>query len=340
MQQHVHAADTEHRAVEVVAVEGVVVEAAAGGGVLIDGVAVVFDQILRGGDEVARCAAGRIADHIFRGGRTHVHHQLDDVARGAELPVLPGRSDLAEHVFVEVTLGVAVGHVDVVELINDVRQQVGRGHHEEGVLHVVGVGRTTLAIGSPPMPECLHEGEHVVAHRLKHLLWRNFLEARPAKLVLAGREHRLVDGLLGAGGLVLLERVQLVEALDEEQVGELFDDGKRVRDAPGPHRVPNLVHLGLEFTRDHGCSSPVFIESSNDTMIQPSDRRRGSIRFFRVSASDSCPGIRPQTWLDLIIGDVRRLTVLVEFPVFLRILVGRVPDRLLKEVGHRTSGVR
>jgi len=50
--------------------------------------------------------------------RGHVHHQLDDVARGAELPVLPGGVDLAEHVLVEIALGVAVGHVDAVELVD------------------------------------------------------------------------------------------------------------------------------------------------------------------------------------------------------------------------------
>ena len=43
VQQHVHAADAQHGVVEVVAVEGALVEAAAGGGVLVDGVAVVLD---------------------------------------------------------------------------------------------------------------------------------------------------------------------------------------------------------------------------------------------------------------------------------------------------------
>ena len=101
-------------------------------------------QVLRGGDEEARRAAGRIADHVLGRGRGHVHHQLDDVARGAELAVLPGGGDLAEHVFVEVALGVAVGHVDAVELIDHVGQHAGRGHHEERVLHVVGVGAAAL----------------------------------------------------------------------------------------------------------------------------------------------------------------------------------------------------
>ncbi len=90
VQQHVHAADAQHGVVEVVAVEGALVEAAAGGGGLVDGVAVVLDEVLGGGDQEARRAAGRVADHVLGRGCGHVHHQLDDVARRAELPVLPG----------------------------------------------------------------------------------------------------------------------------------------------------------------------------------------------------------------------------------------------------------
>ena len=55
--------------------------------------------------------------------RGHLHHQLDDVARRAELAVLPGAGDLAEHVLVEVALGVAVLHRDVVDHVHDLGQQ-------------------------------------------------------------------------------------------------------------------------------------------------------------------------------------------------------------------------
>ena len=107
------------------------------------------------------------------------------------------------------------------------------------------------AVAVPVLPEGLDEGEHLVAHRLEHLLRGGLLEARPAEIVLVGGEDRLLDGLAGAGGLALLERVQLVEPLDEEQVGELLDDRERVRDAAGPHRVPDAVDLGFEFAGDH-----------------------------------------------------------------------------------------
>ena len=42
----------------------------------------------------------------------------------------------------------------------------------------------------------------------------------------------------------------------EEQVGELLDDRERIRNTARPHRVPDLVDLGLEFTRDHDFVSP------------------------------------------------------------------------------------
>ena len=198
-------------------------------------------------------AAGRIADDGLRGGRGHVHHQPDDVARRAKLPVLPGGGDLAEHVLVEVALGVAVGHVDVVELVDDVGQHAGRGHHEEGVLHVMGVRRSL--VGAPRLTDGLDEGEHAVAHRLEHPLRRKLLEARPPQRVLAGVEQRLLDRAAGAGGPVLFAGVQLVEALDEEQVGELLDDRERVRDAAGPHGVPDSVDLGLQLAGDHDSPS-------------------------------------------------------------------------------------
>ena len=76
---------------------------------------VVLAQVLAGGHEEAAGAARRIADHVLRRRRGHLDHQPDDVARRAELAVLPGGGDLAEHVLVEVALGVAVLHRHVVD---------------------------------------------------------------------------------------------------------------------------------------------------------------------------------------------------------------------------------
>ena len=83
----------------------------------------VLAQILAGGDEKPSRAAGRIADHVARLRRGHLDHEPDDVARRAELAVLPGGGDLAEHVLVEVALGVAVLHRHLVDHVHDLREQ-------------------------------------------------------------------------------------------------------------------------------------------------------------------------------------------------------------------------
>jgi hypothetical protein len=45
--------------------------------------------------------------------------------------------------------------------------------------------------------------------------------------------------------------VDLVQPLDEEQVGELLDDGERIGDAAGPEGVPDAVDFGFDFACDH-----------------------------------------------------------------------------------------
>gem|GEM_PF-5446408 len=53
LQQHVHLSDTQHGAVEITAVWSALVEATAGGIVTVDGIAVLFDQVLGCCDEKA-----------------------------------------------------------------------------------------------------------------------------------------------------------------------------------------------------------------------------------------------------------------------------------------------
>ena len=72
-------------------------------------------QVLARRDQEARRTAGRVADDVGGLGRGEFHHQLDDVTRRAELSVLSGGGDLAEHVLVDVALGVAFLHRHCVE---------------------------------------------------------------------------------------------------------------------------------------------------------------------------------------------------------------------------------
>jgi len=52
-------------------------------------------------------------------------------------------------------------------------------------------------------------------------------------------------------GFVFFVRVQLVEALDEKEEGQLFDDGQRVGHTTRPKGVPYLVNLGSDGAIQH-----------------------------------------------------------------------------------------
>ena len=100
VQQHVHAADAEHRVVEVEAVEKLMVEVTREFGVAKN-LRMALAQIFARRDEKTRRAAGRIAHDVRRLRRDHLDHQPDDVTRRAELAVLAGGRDLGEHVLVQ-----------------------------------------------------------------------------------------------------------------------------------------------------------------------------------------------------------------------------------------------
>ena len=85
--------------------------------------------------------------------------------------------------------------------------------------------------------------------------------------------------------LVLLAGVQLVQTLDEQQVGELLDDGERIRDAAGPHGVPDSVDLGLQLTGDHDSISLVSIESSNRPDLELKPLRGYPARWWSPGAT-------------------------------------------------------
>jgi hypothetical protein len=93
-----------HGVVEIKAVEHMVVKVLAQLGV-VQNVRLTLAQHLARRHQKPRRAARRVADHVFGLRRGEFHHQADDVARRAELAVLPGAGDLAQHVFVNVALG-------------------------------------------------------------------------------------------------------------------------------------------------------------------------------------------------------------------------------------------
>ena len=150
------------------------------------------------------------------------------MARRAELAVLPGSRDLAEHIFINVALGVAVVHLHRIELVDDLGEQRCRRDGVARLLHVpadVAAARDLLA----------QEWEDVLVDDLEHLLRLEGLEARPAQIfvgaparVLALWKNAPLQRLLQHRRLALLDRLQLVEPLDEKQIGDLLHDAERI----------------------------------------------------------------------------------------------------------------
>ena len=195
-------------------------------------------------------------------GCDQLHHRRDDVARRAELAVLAGGGDLRQHVLVDVALGVAVAHVELVELVDDLGEQRRARDLEAGIAHVARIGRAVAV-------ERAEEREDVLVDDAEHLARLEMLEARPAQvlvglaaLVLALREDAPLHRLAERGGLALLQLLHLVEALDEDQVGDLLDHLERIGEPARPEVVPDAVDLVAQFTRQHSRLASVCGRSS------------------------------------------------------------------------------
>ncbi len=240
------------------------------------------DDVLIGPQQKAAGTAGRIGDAVAELRLHQVGHQLDDVARGAELAVLAGGGDLGEEHLVDIALDILKGLAlllrvllhdleDLVDGLHGLHQQRRFGDDEHGVLHVVG----EVGLGAVHV---LEEGEDLALHMLEHLLGLHALELAPAQGALVDFMHLGINlafvglflgvvfpcfsavfrryplpfefggvGLAGKFGIGLLFLVQLVETLHEQQIGDLLDGGERVGDAAGPELVPELVDLASEF---------------------------------------------------------------------------------------------
>ncbi len=92
------------------------------------------------GDKEATRTAGWVANQVVWFRLRHLDHEANDVTRSSELAVLAGAGDLAEHVLIEVALGVSVLHRNLVNQVHDLGQKRGRWDGEPRVLHVVSKG--------------------------------------------------------------------------------------------------------------------------------------------------------------------------------------------------------
>jgi len=251
VEQQVHAADAKHGVIEVEAVEELVVE------VLFElwiaqNFGVLPPQVFAHGHQEATRARRRIHHQIRGLGLHQLHHELDDVARRAELAVLPGSGYLAKHVFVEVALGVPILHGHLVDHVHHLGQQGRCRDGEPSAFHVLGVG-------APVPTNSLEEGEDVVRHHGVHLPRLKVFEAGPAQLlvgatlgIVALREDAPLQGFSEAVRLQLFHRLKFIETPEEQQVGDLLDHLKRVGDPPAPEGIPDGVNLVANVACEHG----------------------------------------------------------------------------------------
>ena len=218
----------------------------------------MFAEIFVRGNQKAAGAAGGIADHVLWPWRHHVHHQRNDVARGAELTVLPGAGDLRQHVFVEVALGVAILHRDFGEKIDHLGEQRGCRNGEARSFHVGRMRRIGLG-------HIAQERKYVLGDDLEHRRRVLVLQPGPAHfliseaatladLVLTRREYAALNRLLKPISLVLLAGVRLVQPTHEQEIGDLLDHLERIGDAARPECVPHAIDLGAKFASQHATS--------------------------------------------------------------------------------------
>ena len=144
VQDHVHRADAQHRWVEIEPVKHCCVEMLAQLWVA-QHLGMLPPHIFAGSDEEAASAGRRIADGVRRFRFGELDHQSDNVPRRAELPVLPGRRNFAEHVLVDIAFRIAIVHLDFVELLDGLGQQRRRRNTEPRILHVLAEGRSLPA---------------------------------------------------------------------------------------------------------------------------------------------------------------------------------------------------
>jgi hypothetical protein len=158
---------------------------------------------------------------------------------------LPSGGNFAEHVFVEIAFGVAVFHGDFGDEVDDAGKEGGGGDCEAGVLHVLGIVGAVAA-------EFAEEGKDLPGDDIEHFAGVALDEEGPAEVVLIGGKEAAGERLFEAAGFGFFEELEVVEAAEEEEVGDLLDDFERVGDAAGPEGVPDAVDLVADFAGEHG----------------------------------------------------------------------------------------
>ncbi len=186
VQQQVHAADAQHGAVDLVAVEHAVMKVR---GLLsvVQQAGMLPAQVFAGGGQESAGAGGRVAERVGRIGPRELHHEADDVAGRVERAASSGQRDPAEQGFVHGAPDVAPVQGDGVQQLHDPGQQRGRGEGEADVLHVAARGRVVVA-------QRLQERDAARGHHVEHGLRAQCPEDAPAQVVLVFPEREAGAG--------------------------------------------------------------------------------------------------------------------------------------------------
>ncbi|MCG3770094.1 MAG: hypothetical protein JW384_01234 [Nitrosomonadaceae bacterium] len=83
------------------------------------------------------------------------------------------------------------------------------------------------------------------SNALTNILTLGTLLAGLTQLGVARLENRALDRVPGAVGFLLSEGMEIIEAANEQQIGDLFDHLQRVRYATRPERIPDPVDFAL-----------------------------------------------------------------------------------------------
>ena len=214
--------------------------------------------------------------YLVRLGLHHVHHHADDVPGRAELAVDACRGDLGEQVFVHIAPGVGsfeLGHlvIDAVHGSDDLIQHQGRRDLEDGVTHVFGVGALFITV------EFFYKREDPFLHGAVHLPGGEVMEYTPLELAAVNGtitnlhffgKYALI-GQAEHGRFLGSDVVGIVQVMDEHQIGHLFNDVKRIRNAACPEDLPKAVDFAFQFTCYH-----VFTPSPSSMCRRYSGLRR------------------------------------------------------------------
>jgi hypothetical protein len=116
-----------------------------------------------------------------------------------------------------------------------------------------------MGVGGAVAAEGTEEGEDVLADDRVHVGGLEVLETGPAQVlvgallgILAAGEDGVLNRFFFAVGQVLFQDLLVVEAAEEEEVGDLLHDFEGVGDASGPEGVPDTIDLAADFTGEHG----------------------------------------------------------------------------------------